>query len=240
MKISIILVGETPEAMRGEFGGYPAQFHKMFDDTGLGFDFETIRALDGEVLPAPDTLQAIVVTGSAAGVYDTSHWIDPLRAFIRAAYAVRTPMVGICFGHQIMADALGGGVRKSDKGWGIGRHVYKVHQKLDFMSQVGDEVAINASHQDQVIAPPPDAEVFLSSQFTPNAGLIYKSGAAISMQPHPEFEADFARALVELRRGNPLTDAQVEAAKSTLDIPVDSADVAMWLGRFFKQAGKET
>ena len=234
MKITIIQVGETPVPMRGQFGRYPEQFHKMFRDTRLGFEFETVRVLDGEALPRPHALEAILITGSAMGVYDTPDWMDPLRAFIGASYAAKIPMLGVCFGHQIMADALGGDVRKSDKGWSVGRHVYQVAQGHGFMSEAPGEVAIAASHQDQVIAPPPDAKVFLSSSFTPNAGLIYKNGAAISVQPHPEFDLDFSSALVELRRNNPLTDTEVELAKSTLDAPLDSADVAIWLGRFLK------
>src|SRR5690606_6425235 len=105
---------------------YPAMFQRMFDEAGHSFAYETVRAHDGAPLPDPAALEGIVITGSPAGVYDDLPWLAPLRAFVRDAYAARTPMLGVCFGHQIMADALGGEVRKSEKGWGIGRHVYAV------------------------------------------------------------------------------------------------------------------
>lgn len=233
MKLTIIHVGQTPAAMLDQFGRYPTQFQDMFASAGEAFDFESAFVLDGASFPDPSALEGIVITGSAAGVYDTPEWMDPLRDFIRKAYADKTPMLGVCFGHQIMADALGGDVRKSEKGWGLGRHVYEVKANPGFMNGVA-KVAIAASHRDQVITPPAEAEVFLASEFTPNAGLIYKSGTAISMQPHPEFDLGFSRGLVELRRNDPLNDQQVAAADKTLDVPVDNVEVAKELARFFK------
>ncbi|UJQ93128.1 type 1 glutamine amidotransferase [Mariluticola halotolerans] len=237
MKLTILQVGECPAPMRQQFGRYPTHFEDMFAATGAGLTFESVYLLDGAPLPDPRNLEGVVITGSAAGVYDSLPWMDPLRAFIRDAYAAKTPTLGICFGHQIMADALGGDVRKSEKGWGLGRQVYAVKNKPGFMNGIGDAVAIAASHQDQVIAPPADAEVFLASDFTPNAGLIYRNGAAMSMQPHPEFNEDFSRGLVELRRNNPLSDDEVEAVDRSLDTPVDSPEVARGLTRFFTDRG---
>lgn len=233
MKLTLIMVGETPAPMRDRFERYPPQFQKMLADDG--FEFDPVWVLDGDPLPDPARLQGIIITGSAAGVYDDRAWMNPLKDFIRSAYAAKIPMLGICFGHQIMADALGGEVRKSEKGWSIGRHVYRISGDPEFMSGMPREIAIAASHQDQVMTPPACASVFLSSDFTPNAGLIYDNGAAISMQPHPEFDLDFSQALVELRRDNPLDDEEVATAKATLDIPVDSKEVAKGLARFFRQ-----
>lgn len=233
MKLTIIHVGETPAAMQKQFGRYPTQFQNMFASTGEAFDFESAFVLDGAPLPDPGALEGVVITGSAAGVYDTPTWIDPLRAFVRDAYAAKTPMLGICFGHQIMADALGGDVRKSEKGWGLGRHVYEVTANPSFMNGAS-KVAIAASHRDQVITPPAEAEAFLASEFTPNAGLIYKNGAAISIQPHPEFDVSYSRALIELRRNDPLNDQQVMETSKTLDVPVDNVEVAKGLARFLK------
>ena len=237
MKLTILQVGESPAPMRQQFGRYPTHFEDMFAATGAGLTFESVYLLDGAPLPDPRSLEGVVITGSAAGVYDMLPWMDPLRAFIRDAYATKTPTLGICFGHQIMADALGGDVRKSEKGWGLGRQVYAVNNKPGFMNGIGDAVAIAASHQDQVIAPPAEAEVFLASDFTPNAGLVYRNGAAISMQPHPEFNEAFSRGLVELRRNNPLNDDAVALADRSLDTPVDSPEVAKGLARFFTDRG---
>jgi GMP synthase-like glutamine amidotransferase len=233
MKLTIIQTGGIPAPLADRFAPYPKMFETMFDATGQGFTYETVSVFEGATLPDPASLEAILITGSAAGVYDDYFWLDPLRAFIRDAYSKKTSMLGICFGHQIMADALGGDVRKSEKGWGLGRHTYAVTQRPAFMANAPMSLSVACSHQDQVIVPPPEAEVILASEFTPNAGLVYKNGAALSFQPHPEFADDYAMALVELRRGK-APEEVVETALKSVAKPSDSAEVALYLGRFFK------
>lgn len=235
MKITIIQTGEVPVSLRQDFGPYPAMFERMFARAGHDFAFETVPVFDGAPMPDAASLDGIVITGSAAGVYEDHAWLEPLRGFIRNAYDLRTPMLGVCFGHQIMADALGGDVRKSEKGWGLGRHVYGVRQRPAFMTGAPDLLAVACSHQDQVIVPPAEAEVILASDFTPNAGLAYRNGAALSFQPHPEFDDDYTLALAELRRGK-APDAVVDAAIASVERKSDSADVARYIGAFFEKA----
>jgi GMP synthase-like glutamine amidotransferase len=234
MKLTIIQTGAVPEPLRGKFGPYPAMFQRMFDEAGAAFEYETVAVYDGAPFPDAASLDGIIITGSAAGVYDTHYaWMNPLRDFIRKAYAEKTPMLGICFGHQIMADALGGDVRKSEKGWGLGRHTYEVTARPSFLGTQAPALRIACSHQDQVIVPPKDAEVFLSSAFTPNAGLVYRNGAAISLQPHPEFLDDYTLALAELRRGK-APDEVVDTAVSSMSAGSDSRETAGYLGAFLR------
>jgi GMP synthase-like glutamine amidotransferase len=233
MKLTLIQPTDVPGPLRDRFGAYHVMFERMFADAG--FVFETIRLSAGQPLPDPAALEATLVMGSAAGVYDTHYpWMEPLRAFIRGAYAARTPMVGICFGHQIMADALGGDVRKSEKGWGLGRHVYEVTSRPAMLGGELPEFAIACSHQDQVLAPPVEAETFLASNFTPHAGLVYRNGAAISLQPHPEFDDDYTIALTELRRGK-VPDPVIETALASVSRDSDSREMAGYLGAFLRR-----
>lgn len=232
MKLTLIQPTDVPGPLRERFGAYHLMFERMF--AGEGFSFETIRLDSGQPLPDPATLDATLVMGSAAGVYDTHYsWMEPLRAYIRAAYAAKTPMVGICFGHQIMADALGGDVRKSDKGWGLGRHVYDVTARPPVLGGNLPEFAIACSHQDQVLVPPEEAETFLASGFTPHAGLIYRNGAAMSLQPHPEFDDDYTLALAEMRRGK-APDPVIETALASMTRASDSREMAGYLGAFLR------
>ena len=234
MKLTIIQTGEVPLPLRERFGPYRKMFETMFDGTGQGFSYDMVPVSDGAPFPDPGELEGIVITGSAAGVYDAYPWLDPLRAFIRDAYGRKTPMLGVCFGHQIMADALGGDVRKSEKGWGLGRHSYAVSKRPDFMRTAPGMLAVACSHQDQVIVPPPEAEVILASDFTPNAGLAYRNGAALSFQPHPEFADDYTIALAEMRRGK-APDVVVDTALASVAKPSNSGDVAGYIGQFFRE-----
>ena len=245
MKLTILLAGETPDALMSAHGPYAPRFAAMLNAHGETFGFDSVEVHRNAPLPDPRELEGVIVSGSAFGAYDTPPWMEPLRHFIRDAYRHGLPMLGICFGHQIMADALGGRVEKSQKGWSIGRHVYRMDPCPEcFLGEQGQEagpgtLAIAASHQDQVIEPPARARVFLCSDFTPNAGLIYDNGRAMSLQPHPEFEVAYSRAICELRRNNPMSEDQVDRAIASLEAPLDNDRVGRALARFFAHAGKE-
>ena len=201
----------------------------MFRDLlGEGFAFETFDVQAGEC-PDAEAFHAAIITGSSAGVYEADPWIVDLLDWIRAARG-RTRMVGVCFGHQAMAQALGGRVEKSDKGWGVGLHRYEVVSNEPWMSPVAASVALPASHQDQVVEPPTDARVILRSDFTPFAGLAWGEDA-ISMQPHPEFTPAFATALTAGRHDR-IDPALVERAVDSLKTADDRAILADWIKAF--------
>ena len=223
MKIGILETGRPPGELAREFGDYPAMFRQMLGDE---FEVETFDVEAGE-LPTR-AHDGYLITGSPAGVYEPLPWIAPLQEFIRSAS--RSRMVGICFGHQIMAEALGGHVEKSDKGWAAGLHHYSIVRREPWMDPV-HEIAAPASHQDQVIVQPPGAEVLASSPFTEFAALNWTDRPAISFQFHPEFSPAFARALIE-KRYDIVPDP--DAAIASLDAPNDNARVAGWIRRFLK------
>jgi GMP synthase-like glutamine amidotransferase len=222
MKLAILETGRPPGTLADRFGDYPAMFATML---GEGFELDVFDVASGE-LPSPSDDAACLITGSPAGVYDPLAWIAPLLDFIRGARHRR--MVGICFGHQAMAEALGGHVEKSDKGWSTGLHQYAI-DKLEPWMDATREIAIPASHQDQVVAQPPNTAIIASSSFTPYAALAWTDRPAISFQFHPEFAPAFAKALIE-QRYDRVPDPK--AAIASLDRPNDSARVAGWIRRF--------
>lgn len=228
MKIGVLRTGWPPRAEQAQFGSYPEMFRQL-----LGVDaYEwTEFAVDQGVLPAtPKACDAYIITGSARGVYDADPWIGQLIDFLRAAKG-RAKLVGVCFGHQVMAEAFGGTVIKSPKGWAIGAQDYGVAGREPWMDGVAS-VRLPASHQDQVVTLPPGAEVILASAFTPMAGLVYRDQPAISMQPHPEFEPAYAKALIESRREVVYSDAHADAAAASYDLPDDRVRVASWIRGF--------
>lgn len=223
MKLAILETGRPPGDLSDWFGDYPAMFERLLGD---GFEVETFDVQAGR-FPTGDH-DAILITGSPAGVYDGLSWIGPLSDFIRAAGDRK--MIGVCFGHQIMAEALGGMVVKSEKGWGAGLHRYSVVRREPWLD--GErEISIPASHQDQVVIQPPNTEIVAASDFTAYAALAWQDRPAISFQFHPEFEPAFAKALIEKRYDivpNP------DAAIASLDAPNDNVRVGGWIRRFLK------
>lgn len=231
MRLTILQTGVVPISLSDRFPSYPEMFRAMFERDGARFDYEVIKVADGEPIPDAKSCEAVVITGSSAGVYETHSWLPPLRDFIRSAYTARTKMIGICFGHQVIADALGGEVRKSEKGWGLGRHTYEVLPFRPHFDLPRASLSIACSHQDQVIAPPREARVILRSQFAPNAGLAYENGAAMSFQPHPEFDDAYSRALITLREGRASQDV-IDAANASMCQPSDSPLLVRAMSRF--------
>ena len=228
-RITVIETGLVPKKYREQHGSFPDMFERMVRAEDPTATVDVVSIPNGDALPDPSKLEAVLITGAAAGVYDGLDWIAPLEDFVRTAYANKTPMVGVCFGHQLIAQALGGTVRKSDKGWGIGRHVYQLAPDNGLID--GETIAAAASHQDQVITPPASARTIMASAFTPHAGLLYANGTTLSVQPHPEFTVDYADALCDLRRGL-APDVVVETAKASLAAPLDHATLGGVVTRF--------
>jgi GMP synthase-like glutamine amidotransferase len=223
--IAVLETGRPPAALQPAHGDYPSMFADLL---GQGFQTQAFDVQAGD-LPDAAAFDGAIITGSAAGVYEDHGWIPPLLEWIRDARG-RTRLVGVCFGHQAMAQALGGRVEKSGRGWGVGLHRYRVVEAQPWMTPVLTQIALSASHQDQVVVKPDEARVTLSSDFTPYAGLAWGDDA-ISLQPHPEFSRAFTGALVEGRRGR-IDTAVVDRALESLEAEDDRASVADWIRRF--------
>ena len=223
MKLAILDTGKPPAVLQAGFGTYPDMMAELI---GGGFDIETFDVQAGK-LPQADSHDAVIVMGSPAGVYDPLPWIPPLMEFIRDSSG--RPMVGVCFGHQVMAEALGGRVEKSAKGWGTGLHRYELVHAEPWLDGGPRAIAIPASHQDQVVLQPPNTQVVARSDFTPFAALAWIDRPAISFQFHPEFTVGYAKALIDARRDR-IPDP--DAAIASLDAPNDSQRVGGWIRRF--------
>lgn len=228
MLIGILQTGTTPEGLTDQVGDYDSLFVTMLE--GEGFEFRTWKVLDGDMPQTVAAADGWLITGSRHGAYEAHSWIPPLEDFIRACHAARQPMVGVCFGHQIIAQALGGRVEKSDRGWGVGRMVYDWGRR--------GTVALNAWHQDQVTVLPDevDVDVVATSDFCPYAALRYGAGM-FTVQAHPEFGREAVAGLMEARRGV-VPDDRLARAEAHLDAPTDRADIARDIADFFRAGAK--
>ncbi|MGY6410729.1 MAG: type 1 glutamine amidotransferase [Alkalilacustris sp.] len=223
MRIGILETGLAPDTLRARFGSYPDLFARLL--APHGFDFVTFSVVEMEFPDSVHDAEGWLVTGSRHGVYDDLPFIAPLEALLRQAVAEAVPVVGICFGHQILAQALGGRVEKFHGGWAVGP------QEYDFD---GTTLRLNAWHQDQVIEPPAGAETIATHPFCPYAGLKY-GDRALSVQAHPEFDDAFIEGLIESRGRGVVPDDRLDAALERLGGGGDAAVIAARIAAFFRQ-----
>ncbi|KIN64430.1 Glutamine amidotransferase class I-like protein [Sulfitobacter noctilucicola] len=222
MKIGILITGHPPEELAGN-GRYDAYFKRLLgDDT---FTYQTWSVVDGEMPQGVHDADGWLITGSRHGAYEPHPWIPPLEGFIRDCFAAKVPMIGVCFGHQIIAQAMGGKVEKYDKGWSVGHVEYDIE---------GQKMTINAWHQDQVTAKPDAAKTIGSSDFCAHAALLYDD-IFWTIQPHPEYGHDFIEGLLRYRGKGIVPDDQIAKARARLELPLDSRKIADQMIAFFKK-----
>ncbi len=223
MKIGILQTGDAPAELT-EFGTYPDMFEQLL--AGRGFTFARWRVNGMEFPDAVTDCDGWLITGSRHGVYEDHPFIAPLEQFIRDAFAAKIPVAGICFGHQIMAQALGGKVKKFAGGWSVGQTEY------DFG---GETLRLNAWHQDQVVEKPDTATVIASSPFCRYAALAY-GDLGYSVQAHPEYGDGFIEGLIDTRGKGVVPDDLMTQARAKFGGKTASDRIADQLARFFTAA----
>jgi len=238
MKIGIFQVGKAPDELIDIYGSYAKMFVTLLSDKGCAIEFNTYEACDGVFPQDIDECDGWIITGSKHGVYEEHSWISTLGHLIVDIYRAKQPLVGICFGHQIIAQALGGLVQKSNKGWGIGLDTYQLNNKASWMSNLGDDITLNIIHQDQVIEAPEGAVVYASSDFCNNAG-FYIDNSVLTIQAHPEFLVDFTAEILALRSTLTIPKEVVGPALVQLDRHgqgIGSQDFGAMICQFFRSS----
>ncbi|MDJ0638823.1 MAG: type 1 glutamine amidotransferase [Paracoccaceae bacterium] len=223
MLIGILQCGHFPAAE-----GFPDKTYGDLYATllaGRGLTFRTWSVVDLEFPESVRAADGWLISGSKHGAYEDEPFIPLLEAFLRDAYAADVPLVGICFGHQILAQALGGRVEKFEGGWSLGRMTYDLE---------GRELELNAWHQDQVVEVPSEARTIGQSDFCAHAALAYR-GRAFSVQPHPEFSHDDVERLLTVRKAN-ITPEEGARVREGLGRSLSNEVLADRIAAFFKEA----
>jgi GMP synthase-like glutamine amidotransferase len=230
MKIGILKTDDVRSQLVDEFGEYPEMFEGLLLAVDKTLTFQSYDVQRGEFPDDIDAVDAYLITGSKTSVYEPLAWIAETEVFLRKVHAAGKKMVGVCFGHQLLAQALGGETVKADQGWGLGVHHYQLTPQAAHLGQAGDDFTMLVSHQDQVVKNIPGAVVLASSQFCPNS-VVAVGDHILSFQGHPEFSSDYSRAILTLRR-EVFGAANADAALESLTQPVDTDKVARWIVNF--------
>ncbi len=228
--LGILQAGRSPDELLRRYPDYNQLFVDLLGANS--FNYRHWAVLDNDFPDSIDEADAWLITGSRYGAYEPHSWIPPLEQLIRDIHAKGSPMVGICFGHQIIAQALGGKVEKFTGGWSVGRVEYELdNQVFGVVSE--QTVPLMAFHQDQVTRVPDGAINVGSTSFCQNAALIYDS-RILTIQPHPEFDASFVGALLDARSAILPKDV-LQEARQTLEMPLMQDPIALTLRNFLNR-----
>ncbi|MEH6558917.1 MAG: GMP synthase [Oceanicoccus sp.] len=230
MKLGILKSDDVRSELVDEFGEYPDMFTSLLRAVDPALEIISYEVQHGDYPKDIDEVDAYLITGSKASVYDDVEWIHQLAGFVRTLHKAKKKLLGICFGHQMVAHALGGKTEKSHKGWGVGSDTVRFFDHNNRYAAEAEGYSVWFSHQDQVVTPATGATVLGGTEFCPVA-MCQLENHILTFQGHPEFSPDFGRELLKLRR-DIVGDEVYHRGISSLDLPTDRQQVAKWLVDF--------
>lgn len=232
MKIGILQCDEMREIFRPEFSDYPEMFRQLLQRQDDTLEFSNYLVTEHQFPRRVEECDAYLVTGSRSSVYEPLDWIEPTAELIRRITASGRRIVGICFGHQLIAAALGGQVGRSEKGWGVGLHSWDINHQASWMNPPVSTFALLAMHQDQVQQLPEQGIPLAGSDFCPVAAFQI-GDSAVGFQGHPEFNKVLSRTLMEYRQHS-IGSERVRAGINSLAGDPHSDTIARWMLNFFR------
>lgn len=238
MPPALLLCDNVPPDYRAKFGTYQSFFETLISTADPSIQLTPYRCHEGAFPARPGDHTGYVISGSRAGVYESDAWIGQLANFVRAAFAQNIPLLGICFGHQMIAHALGGRTEKAAVGWGLGLQKFDLAPAAErpaWMQGGPDHYHLPCIFQDQVVQVPPGFEVLASNDFCPH-GCIYHP-RALGIQGHPEFSKAYTLARTRHLRERAGEDAyQLGVASLSTDADSCALRIGKWCAAFLREA----
>lgn len=230
MKVGLLECDHVREELTYIAGDYREMFPALFLQVAPDWDFRFYDVCNNQFPASVDECDVYICTGSRFSVYDDEEWILKLKNFVRKIAESQQIYIGVCFGHQMLGEALGGVVRKSDAGWCVGVHEFEVTESQRWMSPFQNTFSLLMMCQDQVIDLPPGSRVIARSKDCPNA-MILVNERILGIQAHPEFPKVYDKALMELRIDR-MGKEKVASGIASLDRPTDELLFAQWIKNY--------
>ena len=233
LKICILDNDNLDPAVIDTYVSYGAMTEKMFAAAGVPWQFERFNTTRGEYPASFDDYDAVLLTGSKADSFSDEPWVRTLRERTTKLLGQRKKLLGICFGHQLIAHCLGAEVGRAAKGWGMGRMQYEWLGKSPLKPST-NTLHLLASHQDQVQSLPAGATLLARSEFCPIAAYSVQDHV-FCIQPHPEFVEDY-NAWILSKRPESVSADRRDAVRAEMALPHDGLDVARFMRDFIEGA----
>ncbi len=238
LNVGLLLCDDVDLDARNQYGTYSAMFQNALDPEAKNINLTAFRCHEGAALPEPGDFDGYIISGSRYSVYDDLPWIGVLQEFIQKCWNQNIKIVGICFGHQLLAHTLGGKTEKAEVGWGFGIHTAKITEKRDWMNGTND---LNGNlynliviHQDQVVDVPPAFKVIAENDFCPNSMMV-AGDKMLGIQGHPEFNKEFCAFRADFRKELIGPEVYQSTLHSLAENETHSPTIMRWIGNFLHQ-----
>lgn len=237
LHIGLLLCDDVDPESRDKYGTYSQMFKSGLDPKDEQIELIPFRVYEDNPLPSPGDFDGYVISGSRYSVYEDLPWIKSLLSFVQDCWVKQIKIVGICFGHQIIAHALGGRAKKADAGWGFGIHSTKISDKQPWMTNSdelnGDLYNLIVIHQDQVVELPSQFKTIGSSDFCPNS-MIVADGKMLGIQGHPEFSKEFCQFRADFRKDIIGPETYANTVSSLAENNTHAPTILKWMGNFLR------
>ena len=230
MKIGILNTDAVKPEFAAKFGEYPDMFAGLLLAVDPQLELVTYEVVTNEYPADLDEVDAYIITGSKLSVYDDVPWINQLKDFVRDLHRAKKKIVGICFGHQLIAEALGGKTSKAEVGWCVGVHKSTLTAEAADYGIDASDFQLLSNHQDQVQKMAVGGKLLVGTE----SCLIAMTAVGehiLTFQGHPEFAKPYARALLDMRR-EIFGETLYQKAVSSLQQETDQLQVGRWILNF--------
>ncbi len=229
MKAGLFLCDHVKPELQAEFGDYTDMYAEIFPE----FSFCYYDVCNGVFPEDINECDFYMATGSRHSVYDDLPWIKQLKSTVKQLHKKKKPFVGFCFGHQLIAEALGGKVAPSPNGWCVGVHSFEWQNMQHWMRPVASDYNLLMMCQDQVQKLPKNAKVLAGNDQCP-VGMFQVGNHTLGIQAHPEFPKAYDQVLME-ERVERIGEDKTKAGIKSLSRKVHTKLIHDWVVNFVKK-----
>ncbi len=232
MVIGILNTDTIKPEFAKKYGQYPQMFSNILSKVSPDIEIVSYEVQSNQYPKDLDECAGYLITGSKADAYGNLPWLETLKDFIQTLDRYQKKLVGICFGHQVVAEALGGKTAKSKKGWHVGVDTLLLKKPIRSYDPSNQTINLIFNHQDEVTEMPPGAELLAHTANHP-IGIMKLGNHILTIQGHIEFSQSYAKDLLDMRK-DILGDELYDEAYASMQIPTDEIKTAEWILDFFK------